>query len=74
MQLLDIYRALGHETRLRILSLLTERPLCVRDLQQALQASQCNLQATRFPEELQTRAGREAAELAYLPIAGGAEP
>jgi ArsR family transcriptional regulator, arsenate/arsenite/antimonite-responsive transcriptional repressor len=42
-QLLDIYRGLGHETRLRILLLLAEGPLCVQHLQQILGASQVEM-------------------------------
>jgi DNA-binding transcriptional ArsR family regulator len=42
-QLLTIYRGLSHESRLRILVLLAERPLCVQHLQQILEMSQVEI-------------------------------
>lgn len=43
MQLPHLYQCLGDETRLRIVHLLFHRPLCVRDLQTILGASQVKI-------------------------------
>jgi ArsR family transcriptional regulator len=40
MRLVEIYRSLSDPTRLRILHLLSQRPLCVGHLQKLLQAAQ----------------------------------
>lgn len=43
MQAARIFKALGHETRLRILTLLAARPLCVCHLEAALQLPQVSV-------------------------------
>ena len=43
MELIRILKALGDETRLRILNLLTQGELCVCEIQYALEATQSNI-------------------------------
>jgi ArsR family transcriptional regulator, arsenate/arsenite/antimonite-responsive transcriptional repressor len=42
-QLLNLFRGFNHESRLRIVLLLAERPLCVQHLQQILETSQVEI-------------------------------